>query len=204
MKECPSCKSAWADYRCSDPKCVLNGIPKPTHTLDLAKLKRVLRYPSVRNTYLWMKNRFIKRPDLIRTGLSKSSWSDKVDLMLYGMMNLLVEFIEDECAYEVVQMDYHCLDNGQTVGEEILDLYIDWKINYPKLLREEAELLDSWAETHLPWLSDGVFKFGVKEPFTKEESDRRFDLYMKKETEISEKEQEMLSRLVRVRRYLWT
>ena len=158
------------------------------------------------DVYYWFKNRFFKRYDLIRTGLSKSSWADKDYLMLYGMMGLLVDFVEKE-------RGIYYVDDAPEQNEtkrKLMDLYTEWIVDYPNLVRLEEESLTAWCNTTNMEFRDCEMEeyseivFVQEEGFTKADSTKLFDLHSKAELKREEKEQDMLKRLVELRQYLWT
>jgi len=162
-----------------------------------------------------LNNRFFHRYDLIRTGLDKWEWHDVVETMFYANMNMLVDFVEKEKCFEMVDWshDDHS-DEIHRVGLEIKAIY-DWWKDFPRREKEVDDKLHEWA-------TNAKFKFAKrtsvqhgKETYYQLEDLPVSEEQLLKERSLSneltnlentlEKEkQEMLERLIKIRVYLWT
>jgi len=140
------------------------------------------------------------RYDLIRTGLSKSGYHDKPEIILYGMMNTLVDYVEVEKCFEVVDFEHG--EPWKSVGITIREIYAWWK-EYPDRQEEISISLDNWHKT--TFTDDktnplDVINSGVRT----DESERHNDIQNYLENKLKEEEQEMLLKLIKIREYLWT
>ena len=157
-------------------------------------------YP-VRDAYYWLRNLLIIRRHIIKTGLPVGRWYDSDGRMLYGMMNLLVEFIEGEEPFKWV--DWKSDKYHSHAAKEMKAIYKWWK-NYPKREKQIDDALTKWhdlkfrknGKKDIDWLAE-INK--ADSPEVKVASD-----YLRKlEGKLHKEEQEMLIRLVNIRDYLW-
>ena len=164
-----------------------------------------LWYWRPRSGYYYIRNRFFKRYDLIRTGLKKSEWWDKDHLMLEGMMGLLVDYCEKEDGIYFVEGEAQ----QNRVKRRILRLYIEWKYCYPRTVQDESDALDAWAKTsemcNRPYKENYTeVYFTYENGYTEEESSILLDKSMAAEAAVTEHEQKLLMRLVKLRPHLWS
>lgn len=147
----------------------------------------------------YISNRFIRKPYMLDSKLDRGQYHDLVEVMLHANMEALVDFIELDCAYRyqsfnnkkcrrsredgLVWFDEHLELNHCEENEEIKAIYLWWKDDYE---REYDEAYD--------WFPDKP---------ARELSKEELDICIQKEKEFSDKEQEMLIRLMKVRQYLW-
>lgn len=149
-------------------------------------------------TYYYIRNRFFKRYHLIRTDLAKGQWWDVDNKMLYGMMNLLVDFVEKEHALLVVDWEGSS-ESHAAAKKEIIEIYTWWK-DYPRRQKEMDAIFDKIED-----------KFDKEEcimaSFTTERMDKNRPIYEERsaaEDKLEKEEEEMLIRLIKIRKYLWT
>jgi hypothetical protein len=126
-------------------------------------------FRTLRDKYDELCNCLFRRYDLIRTGLSKKDWHDKDITMLYGMMNLLVDYVDGEKCFEITKWDEDA--DSKRVAKEIKAIYRWWKL-YDKL----------YAIAH----------------------NAKGEKFHKMQDSLIKEEQEMLIRLIKIRKYLWT
>jgi len=186
--------------------CLLSYV-RPKDPIDWKHLVYKWTHPSPKGIYYYVKNRLFRRYDLIRTGLPKGSWCDIDYKMEAGIMGLLVSYIEEEECFERVDLDYHKLpDSDKTIGDEIRDLYTAIKVTIPQLEQQCDESLGVWASNASMFLKDEdgrkVIDFEYKS--SKEESDRQMAIHSKLELEVIDVKTDVLMRIVKVRKYLWT
>jgi hypothetical protein len=147
----------------------------------------------------WIKNFLFHRYDLIRTGLDKGSWHDTDTVILYGMMNLLVQYVEIEdptiLTREINKETFTCeeerimAERCAADDEEVKLIYKWWK-DYPNREKEIESKYDEYGKCRRE-------KSDIKEECS-------FVEIVQMEDKLSEEEQDMLIRLIKVRGYLWT
>jgi len=154
--------------------------------------------------YYDIRNLLFKRYDLIRTGLNKKWWHDVDELMLHGNMELLRRYVEDEKCFEIVCWDE---EPFKSAAKEIRTIY-NWWINYPNRQKEIEDVLDKWfTERRQNCKVSGINKKGFELfhnlPQT-EQDNINHDNLPKLEKKLLEEEQDMLIRLIKIRKFLWT
>lgn len=153
----------------------------------------------VRDFKYYMKHLLWNRYDLIRTKLPKSQYHDSPVLILYGMMNLVVEHVEVEKCFE--HTDFESSPDWQEVGKTIKEVY-DWWLDYPNREKEIEIALDNW---HSVTYEEGKSLIDqLNNPKNSDESERYLSIndYLKKK--LSDEETEMLIKVVKIRDYMWT
>jgi len=142
---------------------------------------------------------FWSRHDLIRTGLSKSSYHDKPEILLYGMMNLLVDFVEVEKCFDTIEFE-----NGpwKGAGDTIKEVY-DWWKDYDNRLNEIDIALTNWHAVTFPDGENVLATLNSNKPST-DESVRYSNLHTKLEEILTKETEVMLHKIVHIREYLWT
>ena len=136
------------------------------------------------------KIKFVYKKHLIKTHLPKNEWYDLDYRLLYGNMNLLVEFVEQEKPFERI-----CWDERQEIKDQIVEIYTWWKEGRKKQLKE---LDDIYAEIRPEegWVGNMNNKM--------KEHEGTFKRITKKDVEIEEAETKYLKMLIDIRGYLWT
>ena len=152
-------------------------------------------FSNIREFYYHMKHRLFDRYDLIRTGLDPSEYYDKPHLMLYGNMNLLVDYVEKEKCFEIVAFS----DKEKT---SIMEIYNWWK-NYETRKKQINLALDNWHDSRFP---DKNMKSIDAIRKTKETDISRYysNVMSELEEDLAKEEQEMLHKLMDIRNTLWT
>lgn len=157
----------------------------------------------IRSLISYFRYRFVVKHHLIRTGL-RPGWWDTDTRMLYGMMALLAEFVEKEKPEDTIDWDYDS-DHAKT-RDEFTTIYKWWK-EYPMRQEEISDLLSKWHDCKFG--KEGIGKYSgdwvakLNEPDTEEARKLFSDLSIAEE-KLENDEQDMLTRLVKIRRYLWT
>jgi len=215
--KCPLCNNVFSKNVCSNDDCELSWVtPTDRGSINLKRIFWKIWYWRPRDGYYYIKNRFFKRYDLIRTGLGKHSWWDTDGRIESGMMALLVQFVEDEEAlryfYENERDDSSDVNEHNNL-QSILDLYIDIKVNLPKLEHENAEALTLWASDHHlnigkpeqvgdSKLTTSTLTTSYGKP--KEVEVSRWDNLQRLDIEVEKMRTDILHRIVDIRGYLWT
>ena len=156
-----------------------------------------------RKVYYWLKNVLVRRHHIIKTKLAMGYWYCVDTRMLYGMMNLLMDYLKDEKPLETINWDadeYH-----KHARDEMLVIR-DWWLNFPNREKEINDALEKWhnakfGETDHEDLDEWIDKMNQED--TPEVHDLHKALVMLEENLRNETE-DMLIRLVRIREYLWT
>jgi len=141
---------------------------------------------------LYCRFKFGYKPHIIKTGLSPAYYYDTDHRMLYGMMNLLVEFIEKEEPFEVVNWESD--PEHSNAAKEMKAIY-EWWGKYPELLKREETATSEWHEYH---------KKRKMPDFCNEEEERLLHVSGYLEEDRCKQEQDMLMRLIKIRQFLWT
>jgi len=136
--------------------------------------------------------KFGYKPHIIKTGLPPAYFYGIDHRMLYGMMSLLVEFIEKEKPFEIVEWESD--PEHSNAAKEFTAIYEWWK-KYPDLLKKEEAASHNWYEYH---------KKRKLPEFDEKEEMRLLDLSRQVEVDRYNQEQDMLTRLVKIRLFLWT
>jgi hypothetical protein len=158
-----------------------------------------------RNAKNYLRHRFINKFYLINTKLNPGSYYDIDTRMLYGMMNLLVEYIELENPMETISWtEDSCHFNARYT---ILNIYIWWK-NYENRVKEIEDCLTAWSDKNEEERGNGPDGPGgwfanINKPQSKKAL-KLFDKLHELERKLAEEETEMLILLARIRPYLWT
>ena len=158
----------------------------------------------VKDAYWWIRHRLFDRYDLVRTTLPKGGYCDIDHRMLYANMALLVEYVEVEDCFG--RIDFKG-GNQEDIKKEIEIIYSWWK-NYESYKILEDHLCHMW-DTFNPERLRFNFDETGRKPVTRQEdykilSDFYFDEHTKIETRRENEEQDMLTRLIKIRQYLWT
>jgi len=168
---------------------------------DELKLNIECSFPvkHIHDLYHYIRHRLTTKKHLIRTGLEKGCWWDTDSRMLYGLMNLLEEFIVEEKAFEWIE--WNSDDAHRHVGEEMRLISAWWK-NYDNRLKEIDDALSKWHDTKFTggednWIED------INKGDTPE-TEMLYDHLYKLEADLEVEEEDMLIRLIKIRKFLWT
>ncbi len=154
--------------------------------------------------YLYL--RFVYSHHRIRTGLVPGNFYDTDTRLLYGMMNLLIEFVDKEEPFEHAEWDHD--EKHIHAAKEIKEIYAWWK-NYENQEKEIEGSLDKWHEEAKPYTVPHTSKEGVyigdefKVHKTKKEKELSKS-HWQLEDKLHKEEEEMLIRLIKIKDYLWT
>lgn len=140
------------------------------------------------------------RCHLIRTGLPKGNWYDSDIRMLYGMMNLLTEFIEYEKPFE--DIEWNSDEFHKHARDEMIAIK-SWWDNYDNRKREIEDALTAWHDAKFSGCSDDNWIERLNTRDTQDIKDLSDKLHHL-EADLSQEEEEMLIRLVKIRGYMWT
>jgi hypothetical protein len=116
-------------------------------------------------------------------------WEEVDQQMMYACFKLFVDYVEKQRPFDIIDFETEEINNA--LGKEILDLYGWWTITRPK---ERWDLDAAWSK--LPPSSFDENNKWIHRPEARALLDRNKDL--------DAKDDEMLMRLVKVRRHLWT
>lgn len=166
----------------------------------------------ISDAYYYVINKYVEKSHLIDTKLPAGEYYDKDHKMLYGMMNLLVDYVEIEEPYKYdsdeIDKDetnpymIEMYNNHNATKREILSIYNWWK-NYDNRLKEINDLTNQWSDEvsiekkQVPDITYYSYSLNDKDKSL-------LDKIMKLEEQLDKEEEEMLIRLVKVRGTLWT
>lgn len=138
---------------------------------------------------------------LVLRALSKGSkWCDKDHVMLYACFQLLVDFLEKERPQAFVDFKHDVKQRNR--WKEFKALYRYWKHVRPRMERNKRALLMKWGKSRKTKMVPGHFKNTVQE--VEISADRKtWNLLRKAEDKFEKQEEEMLNRLIAIRRHLW-
>ena len=138
----------------------------------------------------------VNRCHVIKTGLDKGNWFDKDTQILYGMMNLLVDYVEKEDCFGVIE--WNSDEHHKKAAIEIKTIY-DWWKNYKTREEEINNSTSKWHDEAKPCVENSYFKTTETET-----SKRLLKETLNLEEKLEKEEEEMLIRLIKIRGYLWT
>lgn len=156
------------------------------------KIGRFMEIP--RNIKYYLKNRFIRRTHLINTKLAPGQWWDSDSKILYGMMNVLQDYVTNEKALEKINWD--ATPEHKNIKMEMIEI-LNWWNNYQDRLDSNDKLLAEVTFDH-----ENVMKNFTKESLEREKD--KFNAHSEAEAKLEAEETEMLIRLIKIRKYLWT
>jgi len=150
----------------------------------------------------YIRHRLTTKHHLIKTGLPKGQWYDTDSRLLYGMMNLFMEFLKKEKPFEVVEWssdEYHI-----HAAKEMIVIK-EWWLNYENRLKEIDDALSDWHDNKFKNCDNEVDNWinRINQPYTPEDK-IRFDYLHELEKKLDDETQDMLIRLIKIRHFLWT
>jgi len=146
----------------------------------------------------YIRIRFIYRHHLINTKLKIGQWYDIDIRLLYGMMSLLEDFIEKETPFDIVEYDND--EYSRYLKNEMLEIYNWWK-DYKHRQNEIDQALDNWYKNMYGNEKELWNRINISSTISDK---RRFDLIQQLEDKLYKEETEMLIRLIKIRKGLWT
>ena len=174
---------------------------KENITVLMYKLHEEWRHSKLNDWAYAAKCYLFKRYDLIRTRLDKTHWYDKDTLILHGLCELVVDYVEKEKCFETI--DFTTCEEDKKRKSDIEFIYNWWK-NYPNRQQEIKDSLDAWyTASKFPDVIDwtkNVNKQNVPSP----EADELHKLHTRLEEDLCEEEQAVLHKIIDIRRGLWT
>ena len=141
----------------------------------------------------------------ITTKLPRTSWIDSDRRILYGMMQVLDEYYRDEISLDIVDW---VNDPHQKEVKAKMDEIKAWWDNYPNRVKAIDNKLDAWYNCRCETRKDlNIEPDDILGWVNKEQTDEEkqlFDELSQMEIKLIEEEQEMLHKLVDIRREMWT
>lgn len=174
--------------------------------------------------FYWLRTHTINRYHLVDCRSPQNGynwgWCDISERILYASMNMLVDFVEKEKAFDFLNWDFD--ECHQQAAKEIKEIYYWWKSGR----KQEHDAANKFADDHKVYNEDdcGYFKenffkelqpgetgYNSKEklyswnpPEPTPEAKKNREIWGKLEDDLEAKDQEMLEKLIKLRRYLWT
>ena len=122
--------------------------------------------------------------------------------MLFAVMAMMVSFVEEERAFEVINWDSD--DEHREAVKDLREIYL-WWTHDRKIEHDEHERLADDAykgfQTSYVSLSNGVLGMVINE--TVEQKKERDDV-QEAENRLDQKDTDMMIRLIKVREAMWT
>jgi hypothetical protein len=194
----------------------------------LSKLQNIWMFPSdvYYSIRAYIRNRFVHKLHVLQTGLDKGQYYEYETRLLYGMFESFVQFIEQDQTLENLKWELTLTNRYEWLPEEEAKLQPDYgKPDHQAIAAQEKMALYTWWKVTRPARPDAYEASGFKQwsAENKKEDDSVFSLFVddsdaaKKETraELSRKwreieeqytqeDEEMMIRLIRIRRTCWT
>jgi len=148
----------------------------------------------------YIRHRLTTKHHLIKTGLPKGQWCDTDGRMLYGMMNLFMEFLEKETPFETIEWES---DEWHSNAKKEMIAIRDWWLNHDNRLKEIDNALSDWHDNKFKDCKDEDWINRINQS-DKPEDKVRFDYLHELEKKLDDEEEEMLIRLIKIRHFLWT
>lgn len=204
---CPLCGGKYYHGHCTDASCKLSYVA-PKEKIDWGRVAYKILHPDFKHWYHNVRRFFFDRYDIISTGIARHQYCDIVERMLNGMMGLVVEYIEKEQAFEIISGTEPTTEGGKPFKDLMIDLYVDWKVNYPKACTAAADQLTLWASGQTmrfdPPDEKGLSLLQWDYKVDKSIQDERFKKLGELDEVVYKMEQDMLHRVVDLRRYMWS
>jgi len=159
----------------------------------------------IKNLIYRFKVRFIYKKHLINTKLPKNQWYDFDIRLLYGNMNLLAEFVEQE--HPFTKIDWDGREDTRKIKDRIIEIYTWWKKDREKEIDRIDKFRSDW---HKETFEKDIEVKGVVDPFhyrlnnRTETSKKYFEELKKVEDKLAKKETKYLKYLIDKKNYLWT
>lgn len=171
---------------------------------DEFKLNVEFSFPikHTKKLYYYIRSCLITKCHLINTRLKKGHWYDTDYRLLYGMMNLFMEFLEKEKPYD--RINWNSDDFHKHAKDEMVAIN-SWWLNYEKRLKNIEDARNDWHDDKFKDCRDDLHGWidRINEPSTPE-TERKFQIIQDLEKKLDEEETEMLIRLIKIRKFLWT
>jgi hypothetical protein len=168
-----------------------------------------------------------KRHTTIKPRYLPHTWIDRCDILPHVMFEVLSQFIEQECSPGIVDWDWdgeHKIVSGKPWSPELQDspdavnvrkemqfLYDWWHQKYNKeYQKKEEELWDHISSLHIKsddeWVDTGhgTMRYEPKYSVSIEEANRLSKEALDFENSVDVELEQMMVRLIHLRRMLWT
>lgn len=142
------------------------------------------RFSRIRDFFYWLKCKLFHPYNVVKITTLPPTWTDRPEVMLHANFQILVDYVEGEEPFKVLNWDW-CEEKKRSPRAEIESLYNWWKF-------ERQKKIDSIAERFsVEYQARGLTNLAQS--------------LLDEETAIYEKEdEENLIRLMKIRRILWT
>ena len=151
------------------------------------------RWRQVKRAIRYIKCALFSRHNVIKLDIPPT-WCDRSHLLLLAMEKLVVDYIEEEKPFELINWDS---DEGhRTAAEKMRDVYDFIKNRRPKQQAEIDKLSDE--------LYGSVKGENLLESLKKSRDPEKTKYLWDLEDKLEKEQQEILHKIVDVRNYLWT
>jgi hypothetical protein len=154
----------------------------------------------------FLRGLIINRQHVIDTHLPIRAWHEADVRMLYGMMSLLTEFMDHEIFISDTDGVTDADAKYKYAVEEMRAIYKWWK-DYPKRQDEIDVALKKWDDRVLKITKEDDSLNGLvdylNQPTRDVEEERLACVLYKMQAILSKEEQDMLIRLVKIRKFMW-
>jgi len=136
----------------------------------------------------------------LRSLSARNAWCDKDHVLLHACFQILVDFLDREKPQTIV--DYTYDKEHRQAWKELQALSRYWKIERPRAEREKERALSRWsAGRKVKWVPTAD---GLGWTMVVLKNDKKASACLTRlEIAFDRREDEMLNRLIAIRRYLW-
>lgn len=131
----------------------------------------------------------------------KWGWIDRDWAIFLACFKCLVDYVEKEKPFDVI--DWESDEGHSDTAKEIKDLYDWWKVGRAKE-HTEVESLLTGLDLGFRFIDIPDSDMKQLEPRQDLTNNDKWNLWRKRTDELEAKDDEMLMRLIKIRRYLWT
>lgn len=160
----------------------------------------------ISRSYDWLICHTLRRYHILNLsnqGDYKWGWCDRDHLMFLACFKLLADYVEREEPFEHINWES---DEGHLhAAKEIRELYEWWKTGRAKEHEACEALMEGIDSTIVTGPADdgGLVEYlGLR--YNVPDGEERFAAWCQRSDELEAKDSEMLTRLIAIRRYLWT
>lgn len=177
-------------------------------------MRALIRWVRSFSVYNWLRFRLWEKHHVLKLRYIKPGWIDKDEVLIHAMFEVLCRFIEDE-AEMISQINWDSDSAHEHARAEMTELYEWWKRRKDRddqnpLFSPGVRAPDFVKDTSVPpvTLGNGEKCYQMKFVHESPEAEKLWDDTCKQtdiwEKKCDEEDEEMMQRLLKIRRFLWT